>query len=75
MKSLLAIAVVLAAAVPVTAVEAKGCIKGALVGGISGHYAGHHAVLGAAGGCAVGRHLAKQKAQRGDAAQHARAHN
>lgn len=58
-----AVATAVLAAASAPAAQAAGCIKGAVVGGVAGHYAGH-GVLGALGGCVVGRHMAKQSAER-----------
>jgi hypothetical protein len=49
--------------------QAKGCVGGAVVGGVAGHFAGHHPIVGAAAGCLVGRHMAKTKAAKQQAAQ------
>ena len=53
--------IAMAAAVPVGAATAAGCLKGAAVGGIAGHFVGHgHGLLGAGVGCLVGRHHANK---------------
>jgi outer membrane lipoprotein SlyB len=48
---------------PLSAANAKGCLKGAAVGAVAGHFVHRHTVLGAVAGCVIGHHMAVKKEQ------------